>query len=510
MRIYKWFCLIVGSCCLLMRGGVCLALTPDLSSLTSVPALTAKTPSAKKIEQARSKTRPYLFAVNAPLKATLASGLWDRLDTGTWRWRLRVGSPGAKSLSLEFSRFHLPAGAELWFYDARGALVQGPYTPANHTPEGKLWTAMILGSRGVIELHVPYALRDQVELELTSLKYGFRGLGSADAGETKSAGPPGPGTSDGCEIDVVCPQGQPWPNEIRSVALISINGEGFCSGQMLNNTAQNNDPLFVTANHCGIGQNHCGQNQTDFCSPSSVVFYWNFENSSCRAPSDGQRQTGGSLNQAQAGSSLLARDSNSDFTLLRLSQFPAPEWNVYLSGWNATSNGPQNGASIHHPSGDVKMISLYNSAPPRGQRQMPAGPTQTWDVIWSQGTTEQGSSGSGLWDQNHLVVGWLSGGPINACETGPDQYSRMDVAWDSQPAVDQQLKAYLTANGSDTMVLCGRNLGGPACETQPTPGGGDQPSGGGDEKRGGALAWTLLLPLFFFGASRRRIRALFH
>jgi len=31
--------------------------------------------------------------------------------------------------------------------------------------------------------------------------------------------------AESCEIDVVCPQGKPWTNEIRSVARYSISGD---------------------------------------------------------------------------------------------------------------------------------------------------------------------------------------------------------------------------------------------------------------------------------------------
>src|SRR5207302_790552 len=135
------------------------------------------------------------------------------------RWRMRVSSPGAQSLNFEFARFALPEAAQLWIYDAQGALVQGPYTHANETPEGKLWTPIVLGEQAVIELQVPSSLRDEVQLALATVGHGFRGFGK-DASV--------PAKSGSCNIDVVCPLGDAWRSEIRSVARIQIGGQFLC------------------------------------------------------------------------------------------------------------------------------------------------------------------------------------------------------------------------------------------------------------------------------------------
>ena len=63
-------------------------------------------------------------------------------------------------------QFHLPPSGKLYVYDAQGNVVQGPYTSANHTPEGMLWTAVIEGEEAVIELRVAEAERGQVRLAL--------------------------------------------------------------------------------------------------------------------------------------------------------------------------------------------------------------------------------------------------------------------------------------------------------------------------------------------------------
>ncbi len=466
------------------------ALAPDLADLDSIPVALVRAPLEKRIELAAEKSRPFQFAVKAPLGGELRDGVWDVVDRDTARWRLRVRSPGAQSLSLEFARLKLPDSAALWFYDAAGELVQGPYTAADRSPSGQLWTALVLGEEAVIELRVASSDRAAVALELASVGHGFRGFG-------KDASPPA--KSGACNLDAACPQGDPWRSEIRSVARISIDNTFFCSGQALNNTPQNNDPLFITANHCGIGQNLCGTSGTAYCDPSSVVFYWNFQNSTCRASSGtGDRKGNGSLSQSQTGATILASDVGSDFTLLLLRSAPSSAFNVYMAGWNATDNVPQSGISIHHPDGDEKALSLYGSPAERadtciqGTIEDCQRDVHAWGVHWSAGTTEAGSSGGGLWDQNHLLAGWLSGGQASCSDPGgEDFFARMDSAWTAGAGDDQQLKHWL-APGSDAKSVCGRNRSAPSCDNSRAP----------TEQRGGALDWLLLIPLMLMAIMR--------
>ena len=65
-----------------------------------------------------------------------------------------------------------------------------------------------------------------------------------------------------------------YRDQIRSVAVISTGGGRFCTGFLINNVKQDKKPFFMTAAHCGI---------TERKAPS-LVAYWNYDNSTCRAP----------------------------------------------------------------------------------------------------------------------------------------------------------------------------------------------------------------------------------
>lgn len=446
-------------------------LVPDLTRLDSLPLHVAPQPVLPKSELLPDKSRPLQFAVKLPLALTLADGVWDSAD-GLARWRSRVYSAGAKSLSLEFAEFHLPAGASLWLYDAAGALVQGPYTPANHTPEGRLWTALVEADTAIIELRVPVAARDEVRLKLAGVAHGYREF-------SKAAAAAGSAKSGSCNIDVVCSQGNAWRDEIRSVAHIVTSGTTVCTGQLVNNVRQDNTPLLLTANHCQAA-----------AAASSVVAYWNYQTSSCGGAPNG------SLAQSQAGASLRAFDNSSDFTLLQLNTTPLAAYNVHYAGWNASTAVPQSGVTIHHPAGDEKRISLYSSPGVSRDDTLVTGipgTLKTWNVRWTAGTTEQGSSGAGLWNEQHQLVGVLSGGDASCSNPGgTDSFGRINAAWTAGSANSGQLKAHLDPGNTGRLAMCGKNPGAsctPPGEVLP-PGSPPATSGGGG---GGAFGLMLMM-----------------
>jgi lysyl endopeptidase len=423
-------------------------LDPDLSSLSSLPMhRTAGVVVGKARNQVSSKSAPVQFAVATPLSIGLADGLWDQAEAGVDRWRARVSSSGAVGLGLEFSKFSLPEGASLWVYDEAGQLVQGPYTNADQNAEGKLWTAIVPGASAVLELQVPSESRDAVQLQVAQVDHAFLDISKAAAITTAKSG--------SCNIDMACSDGNNWRDEGRAVAMISIGNTYVCTGQLLNNARQDKDPLFITANHCQIGQ-------TSNTPASSVVFYWNYQTSTCGGTPNG------SLSQNQSGSTLVAADVGSDFSLLRLNKQPNADYKVYFAGWDAGSAIPQSGVAIHHPQGEEKRISTFSTAAVRqnvcldgagsGGSSSCTRLVKSWQLNWSRGITESGSSGSGLWNQNHKLVGVLSGGDTSCSNTsGNDYFARLEAAFTANSAANGQLKAWLDPDGSGITSLAGRD-----------------------------------------------------
>lgn len=456
------------------------AFRPDLATLSAVPRLELPTEAVRKALDQPVKNRPYQFAVPVDLEVSPAQGRWD--GAGTLRsWRLRLHSPGALSLSLQLAQPALPAGATLWIYDPAARLTHGPFD-AGKVGDTGLWTPPVSGDELVVEVRVPEGSTDRLALGGARAFHGFR--------DWKGSTPAKAGS---CNIDVTCPTAAAWSQEADSVARISIGGSFLCSGQLLNNVRQDRRRLFLTANHCGIDGNS---------GPAeSVIFYFGYEG-----------PCGDGITQPLPaptfqGSRRLARDVQADFALLLITD-PNPVATVlYFSGWDATGAGASSGVSIHHPGGDEKKIAFFGSSVSRSTVDVGTGcPVDAWQVQWDSGTTEAGSSGGGLWNSSHRLIGLLSGGLASCTNpSGLDYFARLDRAWTPRPNADGQLKAHLDPDDSCVATVPGLAGLGPdpgpiipnatnrLCEGDPS-----LCSGRGG---GGSLGWMTVLLLL--GAAAR-------
>lgn len=359
------------------------------------------------------------FAVPSAVKLTPENaGTWEQIDKELLVWRLRVTSPGALSLNLGFTRFQMPAGGRLMVYSADGMTVLRPFTDADNESHGQLWTPVVPADDVVVEVTVPAAEVKGLDLELGSINVGYRGFGELMASEDDGL------RSGSCNVDVICSEGDDWRAEIASVGVISTGGSTFCTGFMVNNTSQDQTPYFMTANHCEI----------DSSNAASLVVYWNYENSTCRPV--GSSASGGagdgSLDDYQTGSYFRAANSASDFTLVQLDDDPDPEWQVSFAGWDRTGAQATTAVAIHHPNTDEKRISFeYDTTQTTSYlgTSTPGDGSHVRVVDWDLGTTEGGSSGSPLFDQNHRVIGQLHGGYAACGNDDSDWYGRFSVSW---------------------------------------------------------------------------------
>jgi hypothetical protein len=352
-----------------------------------------------------------------------ADGVWENVPGGRL-WRLRINAPGATDVSLGFARFQLHDGATVHFYAETEDYVQGEFSARDNKPHSELWTPVLPGERCVIEMFVPDGARAP-ELALTQVNRGYRDmfrrkntLGLAKAGA--------------CENDVVCAVGDPWRNEIRSVARYTISGQFLCTGQLINDVAGDRKNFFLTAAHCSIS----------VANAASIVVYWNYQ-----APVCGQ-QSGGSLAQNQNGVIFRMTKADVDTTLVELEDVPDAAFNVYYSGWDRTAVASPGAVGIHHPNGDEKSISFASATLSSVNNCIGTGgsvPNTHWQVVWNDGVTEPGSSGSGIWNPiTHRVVGVLSGGgSFCDAQTAPDCYGKFGVAWTNGTTAATRLRDWL-------------------------------------------------------------------
>ncbi len=374
-------------------------------------------------------------------------GAWTQTKSGDWIWRMSVMASGASSLDFGFENFFLPNGAALHIYDSNKQLLRGPFTDQQNNAAKTFWTPVVPGPEAVIELFVPAHLRQHVSLSLTRVNYGYRFFTDEPFALNKSQS---------CNVDVACPEGTPFRNQIRSVAgFTEGQSRDLCSGALVNTTAGDSTPYFLTADHCGI---------TDSVA-QNLVFYFNYQSAECRqGDASGIPLPRSDFEDVITGASLVATYGPSDFTLLRLSSPIPPSFNAYFSGWDRTGNALQSAYSIHHPGVDEKRISIENDPVSNATTTNAVvgwAPDTHFEIEqWDVGITEGGSSGSPLFDQNNRIVGQLTGGAIFSCpgaEEGLDYYGLIEVSWDGGGTSSSRLRDWLDPAGTNPTTLDGQN-----------------------------------------------------
>ncbi|MDP4731591.1 MAG: trypsin-like peptidase domain-containing protein [Flavobacteriales bacterium] len=411
-------------------------------SFTAMPSIDLDALAAEDAVVDQYKEAPYRFGFEHETSFGLNQATWRSIENERSIWQFGIECAGARTINLIFEDFYLPKGAEMFIWSADREEFLGSFNHKNNQEYRVLATSILQHDKVVVEVQANDAVKDQVSFVISMVVHGYRPVlmnHFADFDEDR-----GPyGTSGSCNNNVNCAVGSAWQVEKKSVALILSGGSASCTGALVNNTANDGTPYFLTANHCYSA----GATPT-------WVFVFNHETSGCTG-------TTGPTNQTVSGCQLRARRAGSDFCLVELSSVPPASYNVEYAGWDASDATTVTSATcIHHPSGDLKKISFENNAVPQGTWSG----AQTWDVQqWDDGITEPGSSGSPLFDQNHRIIGQLYGGG-SACsgsnENGQgDSYGRFGVSWDAGASASARLKEWLDPGNTGILVLDGYPTG---------------------------------------------------
>jgi len=398
-------------------------------------------------EEQAQKGQPLRYAVSHRFEADPKSrlhreGVWHSVTPELRLWRLRIEAPSALTIDLAFSPFELPAGAELYLSDAAGTFIRGPYSAADTPAHGAFWTPFVPGDVAYVEVLVPAAVERDLALQVSQVNQAYRDIFTGQSPYAKSGS---------CNVDVVCPQGDAHREQIRAAARYTVGG-GSCSGQLVNNTANDGKRLFITANHCVDSQSDA----------NGVVVYWNYESPTCRTPNSGASGiplpvSGNSI--AQTGGALLrANHSPSDTSLIELNSNIPNGVMPFWDGWDRSESAKSSGVVVHHPNGDEKRISFENNPLTLNDTPVSGVPgSRHWRVAdWDVGTTEPGSSGSGLLSPEKRLIGVLSGG-LAACGNDLDDYfGRLSVAWEGGGSSSTRVRDWLDPAGSGAVVLDGR------------------------------------------------------
>ena len=393
------------------------------------------------------------FDVNAN---TTNSGRTDITPDGGKLWRNQFNSEGAYMMYLVFEDFNIPEEAELYIYSPDQDQVYGPYTNKDVQSVGRFETDNIIGDELVVEYYEPANAAFHGHFNIAAVMHIYKDFLNL---RSEEKGPHG--TADGnCHIDVVCPEAQPWHYPINSVVCISMTaevpGEGWgmylCSGAMVNNVRMDKTPYVLSADHCVAADDQ------------TYKFYFNYQVSECGG------STGLSSRVANGGV-IVARSNTSntyagsDFLLLRITGNLGIAYrdSIFFAGWDC-SGAYNTGVCIHHPGGDWKKISFVNNvtAPTSGSYA-----NRFYVVSWmtnpNKGVTEQGSSGSPLFNNSSLIIGTLTGGSSFCYSpSGTDIYGRVSYHWYNNGNSNnaRKLQPWLDPDNTGTKILQGMTYGG--------------------------------------------------
>ena len=387
---------------------------------------------AKSAGETSIRLKSLEFAHVFPVQFTpFNSGEWRMLPDGRKIWKLGIQSKDAYSLNLIFDQFRLIEGVSVFIYTPDRSKIIGSFNHKNNSEHGLAFEPLP-GETVIIELIVPQTIQDFGELSIASVNHDYLGI----FGDKASMN----GESGKCNIDINCPEGNDHQLEKNAIMRLVINGSLLCTGALVNNTSQDGKPYILTANHCLSTQS----------AATNTVFLFGYEASYCNSS--------GTSSKSLTGSQLIATRESMDMTLLELNQTPPSDYRPFYLGWNRQTTPALNTVSIHHPKGDWKKISKDFDSPAIVTLSGFASQGHWRIASWEEGTTEGGSSGSPLLDQNSRTVGFLSGGEAECGNSINDYYGRISSVWDpSGSAANEQLRAWLDPGNTGQTTLDGFN-----------------------------------------------------
>jgi V8-like Glu-specific endopeptidase len=362
----------------------------DLLQRSRRPARNSRLPDAQRLE----------IGINRDLRLSEADGKWFPLP-GARVWMLDITSPASLTTRLHFVNFALPPGMTL-YVSVPGANLE-PFELKEKGPfaNGDFFSPPVTGDTVHLELldesdpdgPLPAALPFQI----TGLGHVYEDIRDLFSG-----------TPQACELDATCYPD--WSGSGDSVARILFNDSAYyyaCSATLVNNPTGDFSPLLLTASHC-INSDALAQ---------TLSAYFFYKSSSCN----------GLVNENAAAivsyATFLAATpiDDSDTSLLQLLH-PLPTAAVWAAWTTADPDFSETLTGIHHPVASYRHISFGNRTTDESAAK--------YNVNWNLGITEPGSSGSPLFNANHQVVGQLHGGYSTCGVSGPDDYGKLNAAYD--------------------------------------------------------------------------------
>jgi len=171
------------------------------------------------------------------------SGEWLTLPNGDKIWRLSISCPGALSINLLYDRFWLPEGAKFFIYTPDRSHSIGAITSENNKGERDniqgFASCLVYGEHIILEYYLSEEVNETGVIDIAYVVHGYRYIVlPEDMGKDY-------GQSGDCQVNVNCVEGAGWDLEKNAVALILVNGYRYCTGSLVNTTANNSATDFA-------------------------------------------------------------------------------------------------------------------------------------------------------------------------------------------------------------------------------------------------------------------------
>lgn len=404
-------------------------------------------------------------ATTASASQTRAVLHWQTSERGGQVAALSFESPGALGMRLGVQIDKLPGSALLRVYSQDAPddvfeiagqrvlqILENNLAAGDATAAGRTWwTPGTNADELTLEIELPPGTpASSVQVSVPSVLHFFEDLSRPVAESEDTQKLTKIGESSYCEQDATCFDAYATQrNAVARMIYVEPDGAYACTGTLVTDKAKSATPYFLTANHCISTQTVASTLQT----------YWFYRSPTCNAST-----LSSASRTLKNGATLLYSTTSPDATLLRLNDTP-PAGAVF-AGWDAnTMNRSSAVVGIHHPRGDLLKLSsgaidgaatctMSNDGSVSCASSSATSMNGTYyRVKWSSGTTEGGSSGSGLF-YNGALTGILSSGTgLCLASQAYTNYARFDTLY---PALKKWLDATPDAGTGGTGSANGR------------------------------------------------------